>query len=188
MTSLDGKVHHAKSLQMRGRTVEAEALYREVLREAPDTASALEGLGVLVFQQGEPSEAAELFARGVALCPESARFHANLGEACARPTGPTQALSHLRRATELDPTLPHAWNSLALLAYSESRFAESEASCREAIRLSPTAHRGLHQPGQRAFGSGPAGGSGRGAAGGPAHRAAKPVDSHEPGLVAVRIE
>jgi tetratricopeptide (TPR) repeat protein len=133
-----GKVHLAKSLQVRGRVAEAEALYREVLRDEPGAALALEGLGVLVFQQGRAAEAAELFARGVALCPNSARFHANLGEALRSTERPDQALPHLRRATELDPTLPHAWNSLALLAYSEGRFAESEASCREAIRLSPS--------------------------------------------------
>ena len=134
----DGKVHLAKSLQVRGRVAEAEALYREVLRDEPETALALEGLGVLVFQQGRAAEAAELFGRGAALCPLSARFHANLGEALRSTDRPDQALPHLRRATELDPTLPHAWNSLALLAYSQSRFAESEASCREAIRLSPS--------------------------------------------------
>jgi tetratricopeptide (TPR) repeat protein len=133
----DGKVRLARSLQLRGRLAEAEALYREVLRDRPEAAVALEGLGVLVFQQGRAAEAAELFARGVAICPDSARFHANLGEALRSTERPEEALSHLRRATELDPTIPHAWNSLALLAYSQGRYAESEASCRTAIRLSP---------------------------------------------------
>jgi tetratricopeptide (TPR) repeat protein len=73
----------------------------------------------------------------VAICPESARFHANLGEALRSTDRLDQALSHLRRATELDPSLPHAWNSLALLSHSQGRYAESEAACREAIRLSP---------------------------------------------------
>ena len=68
MTVADDKVQVAKSLQFRGRVAEAEALYREVLREEPDAAEALEGLGVLVFQQGRAAEAADLFARGVAIC------------------------------------------------------------------------------------------------------------------------
>ncbi len=137
MDASDSKLQSAKALQLRGRVAEAEALYREVLRDRPDTALALEGLGVLVFQQGRAAEAAELFARGVVILPESARFHANLGEALRSTDRTEQALPHLRRATELDGTLPHAWNSLALLAYSEGRFADSEASCREAIRLAP---------------------------------------------------
>ena len=100
-----GTIQVAKSLQFRGRVAEAEVLYREVLRDEPNTAEALEGLGVLVFQQGRIAEAAELFARGVAICPLSARFHANLGEALRSINRLDQALSHLRRATELDPTL-----------------------------------------------------------------------------------
>ena len=131
------KVHLAKSLQVRGRVAEAEAMYREVLRDEPLTADALEGLGVLVFQQGRSAEAAELFARGVAIRPQSARCHANLGEALRCLDRTDLALTHLRRATELDPKLPHAWNSLALLAYSQGRFADSEASCRLAIELEP---------------------------------------------------
>jgi tetratricopeptide (TPR) repeat protein len=133
----DSKVQVAKGLQFRGRVVEAEALYREVLRDEPGAAEALEGLGVLVFQQGRTAEAADLFARGVAICPDSARFHANLGEALRSTDQLDQALAHIRRATELNPSLPHAWNSLALLSYSQGRYAESEASCREAIRLAP---------------------------------------------------
>src|SRR5262249_14997790 len=91
----------------------------------------------LVFQQGRAAEAADLFDRAVAICPESARFHANLGEALRSIGQIENAIAHLRRATELDPKLPHAWNSLALLAQSQGRFADAEASCREAIRLAP---------------------------------------------------
>jgi tetratricopeptide (TPR) repeat protein len=133
----DSKVKVAKGLQFRGRMTEAEALYREVLRDEPGAAEALEGLGVLVFQLGRAAEAADLFARGVAVCPDSARFHANLGEALRTTDRPEQALAHLRRAKELNPSLPQTWNSLALLAYSQGRYADSEASCREAIRLAP---------------------------------------------------
>jgi hypothetical protein len=48
----DSKVRVAKGLQFRGRVAEAEAIYREVLRDEPGDSEALEGLGVLVFQQG----------------------------------------------------------------------------------------------------------------------------------------
>jgi predicted Zn-dependent protease len=104
---------------LQGRAVEAAGLYRDVLRDEPDTVATLEGLGVLVFQQGRAAEAAELFARGVAFWPDSARFHASTGEALRSTGRPDEALSHLRRATVLDATLAHAWNSLGLLADSQ---------------------------------------------------------------------
>ncbi len=132
-----GNVNVAKSLHMRGKVAEAEVLYRDVLREQSGNLDALEGLGVLLFQSGQIAEAADLFAQGAALCPGSARFHANVGEALRSLDKPDEALAHLRRATELDPKLPHAWNSLALLAQSQGRYADAETSCQAALKLDP---------------------------------------------------
>ena len=60
--------HHAQ-----GQLADAERLYHEVLKLYPNAFRAIEGLGVLVFQQGRFSEAAELFARVLAVRPDSAR-------------------------------------------------------------------------------------------------------------------
>ena len=38
----------------------------------------------------------------------------------------------------LDPSMPHVWNSLGLLAYDQRRFAAAEVAYRQAIRLRPT--------------------------------------------------
>jgi hypothetical protein len=48
----DGTIDRAQALHIQGRLDEAEALYREALRARADAVWALEGLGVLVFQQG----------------------------------------------------------------------------------------------------------------------------------------
>ena len=87
----------AKGLQLRGKTTEAEILYRELLAKEPDSLGALEGLGVLAFQQGRIEDAAAFF-RGMALAPESVRFHANLGESLRTIKRFDQALWHLRKA------------------------------------------------------------------------------------------
>src|SRR5579871_3374543 len=93
----------AQSLQLRGKTAEAENVYRELLAKQPDNLTALEGLGVLAFQQGRNDEAAHLFERGVVIAPESDRFHANLGEALRTMKRFDPALFHLRKAVALDP-------------------------------------------------------------------------------------
>ena len=161
MKAHESKVQAAKGLQFRGRVVEAEAVYREVLREEPGRAEALEGLGVLVFHQGRAAEAADLFASGVAIYPDSARFHANLGEALRSTGRVDEALIHLRRATELDRSLPHAWNSLALLAQSQARFADAAGIVPRGDQAVASAHRGLHQPRKRTLRARSAGPGGR---------------------------
>ena len=127
----------AKGLQLRGKTTEAEILYRELLAKEPDSLGALEGLGVLAFQQGRIEDAAAFFARGVALAPESVRFHANLGESLRTIKRFDQALWHLRKAAALDPNEVQAWNSLGLVAFDLGRHAAALHAYRTAIRVRP---------------------------------------------------
>ena len=51
------RLERAQSLHARGRLVEAETLYRDVLQRQPNEVKALEGLGVLTFQVGRLDEA-----------------------------------------------------------------------------------------------------------------------------------
>jgi tetratricopeptide (TPR) repeat protein len=112
-------------------------LYRQVLGLNPDAALALEGLGVLMFQEGRTAEAAALFERGVAVKPGSARMHANLAEA-QRVLGRSEnALEHLRKAEEIDPAFAQVWNTRGLIAYDAGRYTEAEAAYREAIAREP---------------------------------------------------
>ena len=63
-----------------------------------------------------------MFARGVAIEPDSVRFHANLGEALRTIRRFDQALDHLRKAVALGPTDVQAWNSLGLVAFDLAAF------------------------------------------------------------------
>jgi tetratricopeptide (TPR) repeat protein len=133
----DATIDRAQAYHLQGRLAEAEALYREVLQSRPDALRALEGLGVLAFQQGRAEEAAALFARGVRVRPDLVRFQANLGESLRILGRLDEALDHLRKALALDGAFAQTWNSLGLLAYDQRRFADAESACREAIRLNP---------------------------------------------------
>jgi tetratricopeptide (TPR) repeat protein len=132
-----GVLDEARAFHMNGRLVEAESLYRQVLEQDPDSLRALEGLGVLLFQQGRAGQAATFFARGVALRPSAALFQANLGEALRTLGQFDQALEHLHRAVILQPALAQAWNSLGLLAFDQGRLDDGESAYQEAIKAQP---------------------------------------------------
>jgi tetratricopeptide (TPR) repeat protein len=131
-------LHKAGALRQQGGFAEAEILYRDVLRERPESLAALEGLGVILLQHGKVDEAARWFAQGLTVRPDAPRIHLYLGEALRLLKRFDEARHHLRRAVALDPSMPHAWNSLGLLAYDQGRFAAAEVAYREAIRLQPS--------------------------------------------------
>jgi tetratricopeptide (TPR) repeat protein len=127
----------ARDIHLQGHLEEAEALYRETLRLAPEDAESLQGLGVLAYQSGRAGEAAELFARALAVDPGSAALHANRGEALRVVGRLDEAIEHLQTSLNLDSSLPDAWNSLGLIAYEQERFVEAEAAWRESLRIRP---------------------------------------------------
>lgn len=133
----DRTIELANRLLTQGQLAEAERLFRELLGERPGLLTALEGLGVVLYQQGRPEEAAAVFARGVAIEPRSVRFQVNLGEALRAARRLDQALEHLRRAVELGPTDILAWNSLGLVSFDLGRYEAAVDAYHAAIRLGP---------------------------------------------------
>ena len=130
-------VARAVFLQRQGASHEAEQLYRRVLRELPDHAGVLEALGVLSFGRGQVEEAADLFRRGVASRPNSALMRGTSGKPfvfwvdARRPSinyvRPWGSILVSRRPG----TVSACWR------HDQARYADSEAACREAIRLRP---------------------------------------------------
>ncbi|HMI97151.1 MAG TPA: tetratricopeptide repeat protein [Micropepsaceae bacterium] len=72
-------LRHGTALHQAGRLDEAERLYRQVLRTAPDQADALQFLGILMAQKGNPLEAAELIDRAISADPSNAGAYYNRG-------------------------------------------------------------------------------------------------------------
>lgn len=133
-TSLLNEAHAAHA---DGRLAEAASLYQAVLRSNPDELEAMEGLGVVCFQQDLMERAITQFEQGISTHPYSARLHAKLGAAYRRRGRYEEARSQLLRAIELDGTLPDPWNSLGRLAFDERRFDDAEAAYRTAIHVQP---------------------------------------------------
>src|SRR5262245_25609939 len=59
-TGVQETIGRAIELHQQGKLIDAERVYRDVLRVAPRSFEALHGLGILKAQQGKPTEAAVL--------------------------------------------------------------------------------------------------------------------------------
>jgi predicted TPR repeat methyltransferase/Tfp pilus assembly protein PilF len=86
-----------------GRLRQAEAGYRELLRQDANHADALHWLGVLLHQAGLSEQAVASLERAAALRPRDAAFQHNHGQAYFGAGRPGEAVAPLERAAALEP-------------------------------------------------------------------------------------
>lgn len=100
--------HHA------GRLTEAEAGYRQILERDPNNAAALQYLGILTMQRGDPAGGKQLIRRALDIRAFIVDFHINLG-LCLRLQGRLkEAQDCYRHVLAIRPDYAPAYNNLGL--------------------------------------------------------------------------
>jgi predicted O-linked N-acetylglucosamine transferase (SPINDLY family) len=94
-----------------GRLAEAERLYREICAADPNRFDALHGLGVVAHQLGR-ADAADVLQRALALRPDAAEAHNDLGVVLGARGRFAEAAAAFERATTLRPDYADAHNNL----------------------------------------------------------------------------
>jgi tetratricopeptide (TPR) repeat protein len=136
-----GLAHHQA-----GRLPQAEACYRKILAAEPDNVNALNLLGVLARQAGEPSVAVDLIGKAIALNGSVAELHSNRGNALMDLGRTAEAEASYRRAVALKPDYAAAHNNLGNILQGRGEHQQAEVCYRRALALEPRytdAHGGL---------------------------------------------
>ena len=115
-----------QSLQQAGRLQEAEAGYRECLRDGSARAAGL--LATLLSQQRRDRELADLGEALLAAAPADGELIVNLSVALRRVGRLDEALQHARRGVVLLPAAVPAWNALGVAAMEAGRLDEALAA------------------------------------------------------------
>lgn len=141
--------HHAnlgRFLAQQKSYLEAVVSYERALKLTPDDADSLISLGVLYVETGRAEDGEACFAAATRAAPSDPRTHENLGRYLASIGQHERAIPILQRATEIQE---NAWRCELLgSSYAEqSRWAEAEASFRQAASLAPDNGRLLHNLG-----------------------------------------
>jgi predicted O-linked N-acetylglucosamine transferase (SPINDLY family) len=137
MSSEDRIFERALELHRQGRFDEAEAGYRAVLVDAPSHFDALHLLGVTLYQKGEDRLAVELIGRAIALKPDVAAAHSNLGNALRRLKRNAEALACYDRAIALEPAYAEAFNNRGNALAELGRAGDALISFDRALSLKP---------------------------------------------------
>ena len=120
-----------------GRMSEAQDAYRRVLRDDPNNADALNFLGMLTCQTGNPQAAIVLLRRSVEADSSNPHAWLNLGNVLLVNGDKEAALTAFEKATTLAPELPMAWFNLGVCLGRCRRPDEAASALHQALKLEP---------------------------------------------------
>ena len=123
--------HQAGDLEL------AQAIYAEILADAPNHFDALHLLGVLRHQQGRNEEARALILAAIAVDPKSVDALCNLGIVLQEQRRYAEAVSVYDRALAVDPRLPEALNNRGTALRGLNRPAAAIMSFDRALAIQP---------------------------------------------------
>jgi protein O-GlcNAc transferase len=125
------------ALHQQGRLVEAERIYREVLRQQPIHFGALHHLGVIALDTRRTEQGADLIRKAIGLNANVAFAHSNLGKALLDLKRPEEALASCDKAIALAPDFAMAHNNRGKALLDLRRLQDALASFDQAIALKP---------------------------------------------------
>ena len=127
----------AMALHRAGRLREAERGYRKILTVYPGHPDVLHMLGVLAYQTGQNASAVLMIAGAIAVKPDAAAYHSNLGLALKDLGRLEDAAASFRKASELDPKSPEPHNNLGIVFTALGNWEEALACSSKALELDP---------------------------------------------------
>ena len=120
-SKLKGPLAMARLNERRGRTDEAEMIYRKVMEREPDHPLPYHRLGIMLAKAGRVEEAEPYFQRALELMPGDPELLADVGYYYYVRDLPQQAEHHLRQALQIAPNDAKTCNNLAVLLGEQER-------------------------------------------------------------------
>ncbi|MEQ8639558.1 MAG: tetratricopeptide repeat protein [Alphaproteobacteria bacterium] len=146
MTTVYSLLELASGWHAQGDLKRAEAGYRHVLDAAPDTADALQLLGLLRHQQGDTATGLTLMEQALDLDPTNTAARGNLGAVLLEAGRYADAEVAFRRVLEQAPDSFDNWRNLALASEKAGHEAAALAAYGDLVRRFPAmavAHQAL---------------------------------------------
>lgn len=134
---MDAIFHQALSLHRSGQTPQAERLWRGVLDREPRHFDTLHVLGIVRTQRKDPASGLDFLQRAVAVKPDFAPLHNNMGIALRELARHEEALASYGRALALQPQYPDALNNRGNVLRDLQRYDEALASYEQALVFKP---------------------------------------------------
>jgi tetratricopeptide (TPR) repeat protein len=136
-TAPEDRHQRALALRSLGRHDEAEAVWRELVKTAPDPAAAWQGLAASALDRKAWSDAAASARRAVEIDPELATAWNTLAVATEETTGRAEAVPLYQRALRADPSYWQASFNLGLALRDLGRFGDAARAFTAVLAIAP---------------------------------------------------
>lgn len=130
----------AQQARQSGLNSQAEGLYRDILKQAPEAWDVHHQLGILLATTSRAAEAAKHFRLIVKANPAYAPGHANLANALAESGELEEAVTEFSRALSLDNTLLGARIALGETLRRSTRYEEAVECFKEVLGKDKVSH------------------------------------------------
>jgi protein O-GlcNAc transferase len=137
LRALKDRFREATTLHRAGALEQAEAIYRDLLREDPERANAWHRLGLVLHARREFSEAIEHIEKALAISKTNPVHWNNYGAVLKDSGQQLQAKEAFEKAVGLNGDYADAWSNLGLMQAELGELDEAENSIRYALRLHP---------------------------------------------------
>ncbi|MBL7217730.1 MAG: tetratricopeptide repeat protein [Desulfobacteraceae bacterium] len=94
-------------------------------------------LGDAYFAKGMYDESISQFKKSLAIKPENAMAHYNIGISFSKKGKPGDAIRHFYEASRIDPKFVAALNNLGLMLCEQSRFSDAIRHFSQALQIEP---------------------------------------------------
>lgn len=125
------------ALQAAGQLLDAESIYRDILKSSPNQPDALHLLGLVTHQLGKNDVAVDLFAKCIGLRSDFAEAHKNLGAALKQLGRLDEAVASYRMAIEIRPNYVDAHNNLGIALKEMDKLEDAITSYHKALDFDP---------------------------------------------------
>ena len=132
---LEADLQNAVTLHQHGQLTQAEQIYLNILKAAPDHFDALHLLGVLRHQQNRNSDALELISTALQKKPNDVRALSNNGVVLVQLKRFDEAVASYHKAISLKPDYAEGYYNLGIAFNELGRFDEALASYDRAVAL-----------------------------------------------------
>jgi len=125
MSDIQSLFSTASNLHREGKLAEAGELYRRILGHSPAFPPALNMLGILTAQQGDPAAAIDCFNRAIAAAPNDPAPRENLGKAWLNMRRYENAQAAYKGALDINPASYPALYGLGCSLHSQRHYAQA---------------------------------------------------------------